>query len=233
MLSIKKITATITAVVDLSPTARAVTLTLGEPMAFSAGSFVNVFIPINGVVERRAFSISSSETVSDQITISIRLNPKGAVSPLFWQSDIVGTKIAIMGPLGLNTANRMSGNKVFLFGFGVGAGVVKSLADHFTRRPEMTALTIITGNRSTGEILHKDYFDSLTSNSNVVVTYVVSQSLPSSHYPVGYIQDHIDTLDFNNSLVYVCGQEIACQTVVDKIKNMHPAQCQFFVEGFH
>lgn len=233
MFPIKKIAATITAVTDLSLTARAVTLTLSEPMAFSAGSFVNVFIPVHGAQERRAFSISSSETVADQITISIRLNPKGTVSPIFWQTDIVGTKIEVMGPLGLNTASRMSGNKVFLFGFGVGAGVVKSLADHFVHTPAATALTIITGNRSAEEILHQDYFDSLANYPNITVTYVVSQSLPGSTYKVGYIQDHIDALDFSKSLVYVCGQEIACQTVVEKIKNKQPEHCQFFIEGFH
>jgi NAD(P)H-flavin reductase len=233
MFPIKKITATITAVSDLSLTARAVTITLSEPMAFSAGSFINVFIPIRGVQERRAFSISSSETITDQITISIRLNPKGTVSPIFWQPDIVGTKIEVMGPLGLNTASRMSGNKVFLFGFGVGAGVVKSLADHFTQTPEVTALTIITGNRDATDILHQDYFDSLANDPNITVTYVVSQSLPGSTYKVGYIQDHIDTLDFSNSLVYVCGQEIACQTIVEKIKSKRPKHCQIFIEGFH
>ena len=44
MKPIKKFSGIITAVTDLSPTAREVTIQPSEPIDFVAGSFVNVFI---------------------------------------------------------------------------------------------------------------------------------------------------------------------------------------------
>jgi NAD(P)H-flavin reductase len=202
-------------------------------MPFMAGSFVNLFIMKDGEKLRRAFSISSSEASTKEITLSIRHNPSGAVTPLFWQDDIVGTKVDLMGPLGLNTADKMQSGKILLFGFGIGAGVIKSLAEHFVHRPTTTNLTIVTGNRSESELLHKDYLDTLaTDNKNVTIKYVVSDQ-SQEIYPLGYIQNHISEYDFNNADVYICGQTVACEALEKKIKNTNPYNCQFFVEDFH
>lgn len=234
MFPIKKISATISSVVDLSQTAREITLTLSEPLPFVAGSFVNLFLNHEGKIYRRAFSISSSDTIVDTISISVRLNPKGALTPLLWRDDIVGTKVEVMGPLGLNTANKMTSDKIFLFGFGVGAGVVKSLASHFINKKDIPSLTIMTGNRSEKEILHKDYFDQLTTeHPQVNVQYVVSENELNSPFKKGYIQEHVGDINFDNSNVYICGQEIACNELISTINKSNPINCSFFIEGFH
>ncbi len=234
MMPIKKIKGTITAVSDISSTAREVELTLSEPMLFIAGSFVNMFIENDGEVLRRAFSISSSEEETSQVRLSIRLNPGGGVTPLFWNDDIVGKDVEVMGPLGLNTADKMKSENIFLFGFGVGAGVIRSLAEHFVRARDLTSLTIVTGSRTETEILHKDFFDALaTKNKNVSVDYVLSKPPADSSYKEGYIQQHLNGLDFNNAHVYVCGQEAACDELVGIIESQKPIDCEFMVEGFH
>ena len=234
MMPIKKLKAKITAVRDLSQTAREITLTLSEPLEFIAGSFVNLFIEHDGEVLRRAYSISSVDGKAKNITLSIRLKPTGAMTPLFWNNDIIGTEVDLMGPLGLNTADKMLNDKVYLFGFGVGAGVVKSLAEHFVKRTDLSSLTIITGNRSADEILHKNFFDNFaTKHPKVKVDYVVSKKGADGQYKTGYIQDHISDFDFNNSNVYVCGQEVACEALVDTVKKLDPKDCTYMVEGFH
>lgn len=231
---IKKISGVIIAVNDLSETAREVVISLSEPLNFVAGCFVNVFIEDEGVILRRAFSISSADTESNMISISVRLNPNGAVTPLFWRDNIVGKNIEVMGPLGLNTADKMKSSRIFLFGFGVGAGVVKSLAEHFVAQDSVTSLVIITGNRSATDILHKDYFDDLVNRSDKTeVTYVVSEADLDSVYLQGYIQDHIKEINFDNSDVYVCGQEVACSALVSTVKNSQPTNASYFVEAFH
>ncbi len=232
MFPIKKIKATIITTRDLSATAKEVTFTLSEPMPFSAGSFVNVFFNHEGTVLRRAFSISSSDEKFNTINISVRLSPQGAVTPLFWRADIINKEVELMGPLGLNTADKMKSNRIFLFGFGVGAGVVKSLAEHFATRDNVTELTIMTGNRADDEILHKDFFDELSNtHKKIKIGYVVSD--PNSPYLKGFIQENIQNLDFNQADVYVCGQEIACNTLVDTIKKLQSSDCNFYIEGFH
>ncbi len=233
MATIKKIPAVITGLRDLTPTARVITLTLSQPLPFIAGSFVNLFIKHNEAVLRRAFSISSSDQINDAIDLSIRLNPAGVVSPLFWEESIIGTEVEVMGPLGLNTADKMKSSHVYLFGFGIGAGVVKSLAEHFVNQEHITKLTIMTGNRSDADIVHFDFFTELEKNPKVSIHHIVSNPTPNNIYPVGYIQNHLEHFDFNNSDVYVCGQEVACTALVEAVQKQQPENCLFFIEGFH
>lgn len=234
MNPIKKINGTISAVYDLTPTAREITIALNEPLTFLAGCFVNVFIEHEGVTLRRAFSISSDDAVDGTIKISVRLNHKGMVTPLFWAENIIGKEVVVMGPLGLNTADKMQAKRIFLFGYGIGAGVVKALAEHYVKLDDISEIRIMTGNRSEDEIIHKDFFDKISMlYNNIHVTYVVTDVNPGSVYPKGFIQDHIQHLDFNNSDVYVCGQEVACTALVTTVKNQNPQNCNFFVEAFH
>ena len=233
MPNIKQIEGTISSVEDISPTARVYTVTPDEPLTFIAGAFVNLFVPHEGKVIRRAFSMSSSDQEQGSFTLTIRLSQNGELTPIMWNHDLTGERVKLMGPLGLNTADTMHAKRVFLFGFGVGAGVVKSLADHIARRTDIESLVIVTGNRSSEEILHKDYFDTLAAkNPKVSVKYVVSDKAQSK-YPTGYIQENIAEYDFNNADVYMCGQGVACTALHETVTATNPENCTFFIEDFH
>lgn len=233
-MNILKLKGTIAAVTDLSPTAREYTLTLSEPMPFVAGAFVNFFFEHEGEKIRRAFSMSSSDTDHNQIALSIRLSADGQLTPIMWGQDLVGTEVDLMGPMGLNTADKFTHPHIVLVGYGVGAGVVKSLADHLVHREDVRTLTIFTGNRSVDEILHKDFFDELAAkHDKVKVTYVVSDKDAEGQYPVGYVQDHLVGLNFDNTDVYTCGQKVACESLVETVESTKPTNCTFLVEDFH
>ncbi len=254
-MTIKKVNAIITNISDLTPTAKEVTLQLEKPLDFIPGSFINVFMEIDGEKVRRAYSISSSQTDSLEITITVRLNKEGKMTPLFWKEGFVGTQVEIMGPLGLNTFDKMKQETLYLFAFGIGAGVVKSLAQAAVESDHVKKLVIVTGSRNQEDVLYKDFFDSFVSENNqknklqenldsnsdlekvskkeVIVDYVLSQGGDDSLYKKGYIQHHIDLFDYNNSDVFVCGQETACEELVSVIKTKNPIGCEFFVEGFH
>ncbi|MFA6999606.1 MAG: FAD-dependent oxidoreductase [Candidatus Paceibacterota bacterium] len=233
-MNIKKFTGEITQITDLSKTAKEVSIKLNEPISFLSGSFVNVFVDVNGEKVRRAYSISSPSSLEDSITLSIRLSPTGTVTPLFWSKDMIGSILELMGPMGLNTVDKMHHDKVYLFAFGIGVGVVKSITDYFANIQPVKHLTIYTGSRNEDEIIYKDYFDNLSkSKDNISVKYIVSDPNVNSPFPKGYIQDFIGDLDFNNSDVYVCGQEKACSDLVSKVNSMNPQDCSFFIEAFH
>lgn len=233
MTSLKKVKGTITNIIDLTPTCKEFTITLSEPVDFIAGCFFNLFIQHNGETIRRAFSVSSSDSVQDTLAFAIRLSLQGVMSPILWNENYVGREIEVMGPLGQNTADKMTREKIYLFGFGVGAGVVKSLAEHHCKRKDMKQLVVITGNRSEDEIIYRAYFDALKMDARVRVAYVVSQPTTKESLPVGYIQNHIANYDFNDADVFVCGQVVACDALVAEVKTHAPTHCRFFVEDFH
>ena len=233
-MNIKKITGKIIKISDLSKTAKEIMIDLSEPLEFNPGSFVNVFFDINGEKVRRAYSISSTSKNNKNITLSIRLSPNGAVTPIFWKKDMIGEQIELMGPLGLNTVDKMNQNKIYLFAFGIGVGVVKSIADYFTETKKVNNLTIISGSRCEEEILYNDYFKEISDKyKNVSFSNIVSRGDLESKIRVGYIQDFISDFDFNDSDVYVCGQEKACNDLVAKVTSLNHTNCKFFIEGFH
>ncbi len=233
-MNIKRTVGTIKKITTISPTAKEILIDLDTPLNFIAGSFVNIFMDIDGKKVRRAYSLSSDDTEQKSVTLTMRLSPEGTMSPLFWKRNLEGAKLEIMGPLGLNTAEKMQHKKLYLFAFGVGAGVVKSLAEHFSNTHPSRDIVIMTGSRSEDEILYKPYFDTLASkHENVRVFYVLSQVEAPSGFKHGYIQNHITDFNFSESDVYVCGQESACNELVQKIKATEPANCDFFIEGFH
>lgn len=233
-MSIIKTDAIITKLTDLSPTARAVTFKTTTPFSFHAGSFVNVFITVDGELLRRAYSISSSDAVTSEFTISVRRTLDGKMSPVFWDERTIGTTISIMGPLGVNTVDKFTHPTVYLAAFGVGAGVIKAVLEHVLTEQNVTKIVLLTGSRTKNEILYREFFDTLaTSHPHLTVTHIISDNTEISDYKKGYIQDHVAEYDFNHSDVYVCGQEAACNGLVDAIKKSNPTDISFFVEGFH
>lgn len=234
-MNIQKMKATVIGFTDLSESAREVQLQLPTPLPFLPGAFVNVFIPINGEIVRRAYSISSDSADDTHLSLSIRKTPNGVAGQFFWKEDIVGTEIEIQGPLGLNTADKIHHAKVFLFGFGIGISVIKALTHHLARTNTVQSIVIMTGSRDENDVMYKEFFqDVAQKNPHVTYTYIVSRPSPSTPMErTGYIQDHIDNLQFDSSDVYMCGQGKACDDLMAKIKTTHPTDCTFFVEAFH
>lgn len=233
-MSIVKTVGTIVRVTDLTKTAKEVTIKTEAQINFIPGQFVNLFMEIAGEKVRRAYSISSTDFNVNEFSVAIRLSPDGKMSPLFWQKDMTNEKIELMGPLGLNTADKMKSKKVFLFAYGIGAGVIKSLANHFSADQQIERLDIVTGSRFEDEIVYRDYFDSLAKNNpKVKVLHVISKPTETCALAKGYIQDNIEQFDINNSDVYVCGQDSACNQLVEKIKEKNPVGVNYLIEGFH
>lgn len=221
-------------VTDLTKTAKEVIITLTNALLCPPGSFVNFFIELSGAPVRRAYSVVNASTEQRTITLSIRHSLNGMVTPEFWKDDIIGRKVRVMGPLGLNTANKLSHTTVHLFAYGIGAGVIKAIAEYSLKNPTVTTVTITTGSRNEEDIVYKTYFDEIAKNNpHVTVKYVISDPLDQSYPFKGYVQDHLEGLSFDDSDIYMCGQEKACDALLEKIKATNPQNTSFFVEAFH
>jgi len=226
-------TGTITKITELSPTAREIEIKLARPLQFIPGSFVNIFMNIDGVKTRRAYSISSTDQEQNIISVAIRLTINGKMTPLFWNDAIIGSDIELMGPLGINTADKMQSKKKFLVGFGIGSGVIKSLLDHFSRDTKTEEIFVLLGHRSEQENLYKDDFEKMAKASNKIkIDYILSRP-EKKERKKGYVQDHISEYDFSNSDIYLCGQEKACNELLEKINSAKPTNIKTFVEAFH
>ncbi len=230
-MTIKRMDARIADVADLSTSAREVTLQLPEPIGFSPGAFVNVFLEREGKKERRAYSISSSARAQDRIALTIRKGSPGGMSERFWEPSIERVPLSIMGPLGLNTIECITKPRVFLFGFGIGVSVVKGLVEDLLARSWLTELTIVTGSRTEEEVLYREFFDSL-NDTRLHTRFVISRPKYLDYPYRGYIQDHVADLRFDGASVYLCGQGSACTTLRAVIENSGAEGVEFLVESF-
>ncbi len=234
-MKVKKLTGNIASFRDISPTAREITIELPESLDFIAGAFVNTFFDVGGETIRRAYSISSDESEQNHITLSIRKVTGGKAVEFFWKSDIVGSSVSIMGPLGINTADKLTKRKLFLFGFGIGISVIMAMLRHALRRDDIDEIVVMTGARDESESIYLDEIKTLAqTNKHVTPRHVLSrpQHTETSSFRTGYIQDHIDGFTFDNADVYVCGHKAACDELVETIRKTHPNECVFHVEAF-
>ncbi len=195
--------ATIIKVKDLSPTARELTIMPETEINFVPGMFVNIFMEKDRETIRRAFSISSDPKEKKSFTISVRFLKDGIMSPLFWQKDIVGREIKIMGPMGFNTIDKITKSKVFLFAFGIGAGVIKSLAHELDQRSKIEELYVITGNRDEEEILYEDFFNELAKNKKIKIKHILSKPKNIGYENTGHIQDFIADFNFTSIIIRI------------------------------
>ena len=230
-MTLVRLPARIAHVEDLSPTAREVRLLLPEPLSFVPGAFVNVFMEAAGKKERRAYSLASSASPSRELVLSIRKGRPGGMSEKFFEEEVEGKEVTVMGPLGLNTADKIRYPTVYLFAFGIGVSVVRALAEHLVAQPEVERLVIMTGSRTEEEILYKEYFESLRG-PKVDVRFVLSRP-KDPEYPLrGYLQEHVSELPFSHATVYVCGQGSACEALVAAVKATGAEDTQFLIESF-
>lgn len=234
-MKLVKVKGVITHTKDLSPTSREVAIALSQSIDFEAGAFMNLFIKVGEHIERRAYSISSSPKDKDIITFSIRNKIGGKVSPLFWNDDIIGTEVDMMGPLGLNTLDKMKQKRMYLFGYGIGVSVIKGIYHGLEDRSDVNEIYIMTGSRTKDEVVYKDFFDdAMKKDPRLTVRYVLSKpDNEDDEYLHGYIQDNVSGFDFSNADIYICGQGDACHALEHTIKEMNPVHAEFFVEDFH
>lgn len=233
-MNIKRLPATITRITDLSPTAREITLTLPEPLDFIAGAFVNVFITHDGVRNRRAYSISSDEDSKSEITLSIRKGSQGGMSELFWSPDVKEMPIEVMGPLGLNTADKITEPRVFLFSFGIGVSVIKGLLHHLRARKDIQEITIVTASRTEEEVLYKEFFETeKAADPRIKTRFVISNPLDPSYTYTGKLHDYVTDFTFEHATVHLCGKKDACASLQEAIQHQpYGDSAQFLIEAF-
>lgn len=232
---IRSVNATVRAVADLSPTAREVRLALAEDLPFDPGAFVNVFADVNGETLRRAYTISSDGADPREIALTVRRVIGGRLSPIFWAPDAVGRAVRVMGPLGKNTASRMRGRKVRLFGFGVGVSAVKALAHRFALDPACEDLLVANGSRTEEEILYREFFEGIHAARPEAVRppifAVSSPESPGYPYP-GFVQAHLGGVSFDGADVLICGPNVACEALAAAIREGNPRDLNLLIEGF-
>ena len=104
------------------------------PFTFVPGQFLNVAFWIGGAKMNRSYSISSSPTQREYVDLTVRREPRGAVSRHFVDLLKVGDLIEAGGPVGRFTFDGTEADSIVLIGGGVGITPMMSITRYLTER---------------------------------------------------------------------------------------------------
>lgn len=104
------------------------------PFTFVPGQFLNVAFLIGGARMNRSYSISSSPTPRGHVDLTIKREPRGAVSRHIVDLLKVGDVIEAGGPVGNFTFDGTEAESVVLISAGVGITPMVSVARYLTER---------------------------------------------------------------------------------------------------
>ncbi len=129
----------ISSIVTETPTVKTFRLVYGPgigplPFTFVPGQFMNVAFWIGGAKMNRSYSISSSPTQRNYLELTIRREPRGAVSRHIDDLLKVGDAIEVSGPVGRFTFTGSEDNSIVLIAGGVGITPMVSIVRYLTER---------------------------------------------------------------------------------------------------
>ncbi len=104
------------------------------PFTFVPGQFLNLSFQIGGARMNRSYSISSSPTQREYVDVTVRREPRGAVSRHVDDLLEVGDVIEAGGPVGRFTFTGAEADSVVLIAGGVGITPMMSVARYLTER---------------------------------------------------------------------------------------------------
>jgi ferredoxin-NADP reductase len=104
------------------------------PFTFVPGQFLNIAFGIGGARMIRSYSISSSPTQREYVELTVRREPRGAVSRHINDLLKVGDQIETGGPVGKFTFDGTEADSVVLLAGGVGITPMMSITRYLTER---------------------------------------------------------------------------------------------------
>lgn len=209
----------------LSPNVRELRLERvdGEPLAFQAGQWVSLCLPLAEGEARRAYSIASPPDGTPRLEVAVTKVDGGAGSS-FLHDLAEGATLRAIGPQGFFTRAPTAGHPSLFVGTGTGVTPLRSMIKDALAHGERAPMTLLFGVRTEEDRLYADELDALAaSHPNLRVIYTLSRSGPGWTGPTGYVQTHVEKLwrELEASgppHAYVCGLERMVGSVRDLLR---------------
>ena len=147
------------------------------PFTFVPGQFLNVAFWIGGGRMNRSYSISSSPTQSDYVELTVKREPRGAVSRHIVDLLKVGDPIEAGGPVGRFTFTGTEANSVVLISGGVGITPMMSITRFLTERSWAGDIFFIHACRAPADFIFSNQITAL-QRANPKLHVAVTMSNP-------------------------------------------------------
>lgn len=206
---VEDFTATVTAIVDLSPTIKGLHFELDREIAFQAGQYVNLTIP--GVEGTRAFSIANKPSDSKTLELHVRLVPGGAGTEYLHQTLKEGDELDVSGPYGQFFVRQSDPQDVIFIAGGSGLSSPQSMVLDLLEAGDPRQMYLFQGARDVAELYNRELFEHLAQeHSNFHYIPALSAPLETDVWEgfTGYVHEaakaHFDGR-FDGHKAYLCG----------------------------
>ncbi|CAN5893148.1 hypothetical protein BH11VER1_BH11VER1_01340 [soil metagenome] len=179
------------------------------PFTFVPGQFLNVAFWIGGGRMNRSYSISSSPNERDYVDLTIKREPRGAVSRHIVDLLKVGDAIEAGGPVGKFTFNGTEADSIVLLSAGVGITPMTSIARYLTEQAWPGEIFFIYTCRTEADYIFQKALTELEQrNPKLHVVVTMTKAGPSWKGPRGRLTKELlisAVPDLAARRVHVCG----------------------------
>lgn len=203
---------TVSRIVDLTPTIKAIYLKLDQSIHFQAGQYVQVEIP--GLGQSRAFSIANAPAEVErngEIELNVRIVAGGAGTGYLHDKLRVGDELRVSGPYGRFFVRKSAGVPMVFMAGGSGLSSPRSMILDLLAAGSELPITLVYGQRTREELYYHDEFRRLSQeHANFSYVPVLSNEADGSTWDGarGFVHDaanaHFDS-NFAGRKAYLCG----------------------------
>ncbi len=164
--------------------------------------------------------IASSPT--EEGTIKFTIKKMGTVTSMFHRSDI-GDTVGIRGPLGNGwPMEELKGKNIVVIGGGFAFSTLRSLVLYVLdekHRKDYGDLTVIYGNRDSGEVLYQDVLEEWEKRDDINVVLTIDREEEGWTRKVGFVAAIVKEVapSPDNAVAIICGPPIMIRTAVDEL----------------
>lgn len=228
--------ATVSAIVELSPTIKGLHLQLDRPMAFQSGQYVNLDLP--GIDGSRAFSLANPSGQASEVELHVRLVEGGAATGYIHQQLKVGDRLQLSGPYGqFFVRGSQPGDLIFMAG-GSGLSSPQSMILDLLEQGDSRQITLFQGARNVAELYNRELFEGLArEHGNFTYVPALSQASddPSWQGFKGFVHDaakaHFDGR-FSGHKAYLCGPPPMIDAAISTLMQGRLFERDIFMERF-
>ncbi len=188
---------------------------------YVAGQFAE--LSVFGVGEC-PIGIASSPTEKGSIKFTVK--KAGEVTAALHNLE-VGDIVGIRGPLGNGwPVEEMKGKNLVIIGGGFAFSTLRSLtifASHEDNRKNYGDITVIYGNRESGEVLYRDVLEEWEKRDDINVVLTIDREQEGWTRKVGFVAPIVKEVSPSpeNTVAIVCGPPIMIKTTQDVLKELN------------
>ena len=209
---VRDFAATVTRIVQLTPTIKALHLRLATPIHYQAGQYVQVHIP--SIDASRAFSIANApgpDGTSREIELNVRMVAGGAGTTWLHEQVQEGDQLKLAGPYGRFFVRRSAALPMVFMAGGSGLSSPRAMILELLASGCTQPITLVYGQRCANELYYDDEFRALAAQ-HPHFTYVPALSAAEEgddwHGACGFVHEaakpHFGD-SFAGHKAYLCG----------------------------